>query len=196
MSSNPFLKKLAPQECLLLVIDLQEKFLPYLKHSPRVLQSARLLADVARELRLPVVVSEHNPKRIGPTVPELAGKLAEARVFAKDAFSCFDDAAIREAIQSHGGRKSLLIAGCETHICVLQTTIDALHLGYSVHVAADGVGSRRELDWRAGLQRIAGCGGVVSTSEMMAYELLGRSDTASFKALLPSFKEWVKRDDD
>ena len=180
----------------MLIIDLQEKFLPFLKHSGRVLQSTKLLIAVARELRIPIVVTEQNPKRIGPTVQELAVKLKDVPNLSKDIFSCFGDATIKKAIGAHKDLKNILIVGCETHICVLQTTIAALALGYNVQVAADGVGSRKEIDWQAGLDRIARCGAVVATSEMIAYELLGRSDTANFKALLPAFKDWVNRSED
>ncbi len=196
MGKNNNLKLISPADCLLLIIDLQDKFLPFLKHSGRVLQSTKLLIDVAGELHIPIVVSEHNPKRIGPTVQELAVKLKDIPNFPKDAFSCFRDPAIKKAIQAQKNLKHILIVGCETHICVMQTTIDALHLGYNVHVASDGVSSRKEIDWNAGLDRIARCGAVVATSEMIAYELLGRSDSASFKALLPSFKDWVNRTED
>lgn len=196
MENNNNLKLILPEESLLLIIDLQEKFLPFLKHSGRVLQSTKLLIAVAGELHVPIVVSEHNPKRIGPTVQELALKLKDVPIFPKDIFSCFGDPAIKQAIQAHKNLKNILIVGCETHICVMQTAIAALHLGYNVHVAANGVGSRKEVDWQAGLDRIARCGAVVATSEMIAYELLARSDTASFKALLPSFKDWVNRTED
>ncbi len=181
---------------MLLIIDLQDKFMPFLKHSARVLQSTKLLIDVARELHIPIVVTEQNPKRIGPTVEELAVKLKDVPIFPKDVFSCFGDPAIKKTIQDYQNPKNILMVGCETHICIMQTTIDALHLGYSVQVAADGVSSRKEIDWKAGLDRIARCGAVVATSEMIAYELLKRSDTANFKALLPSFKDWVNRNED
>jgi nicotinamidase-related amidase len=196
MEKNNNLKLIAPEDCLLLIIDLQDKFLPFLKHSGRVLQSTKLLIDVARELNIPMVVTEHNPKRIGPTVQELAVKLKDVPVFSKEIFSCFGDPEIKKSITAHKNLKNILLVGCETHICIMQTTIAALHLGYNVHVAANGVSSRKEVDWNAGLDRIARCGAVVATSEMIAYELLGRSDTAHFKALLPSFKDWVNRTED
>jgi nicotinamidase-related amidase len=193
---NNNLKLILPENSLLLIIDLQDKFLPFLKHPGRVLQSTKLLIAVARELRIPMVVSEHNPQRIGPTVGELAMKLKDVPVFSKDIFSCLGDPAIKKAIAAHKHLKNILMVGCETHICIMQTTIDALNLGYNVHVAANGVSSRKELDWHAGLDRMARCGAVVATSEMMAYELLGRSDSANFKALLPQFKDWINRTED
>ena len=190
-------RRLQPGECLLLVIDLQEKFVPFLQDPRRVLRGTRLLLRTAGVLQLPVVVTEHNPERIGPTVPELATelrRLPDHVNLRKDIFSCLGGAAVREAVVACR-RPTILVAGCETHICVLQTALDALAAGYVVHVAADAVSSRTRLDRERGLDRITRAGGVVSTAEMTAYELLGRSDTPAFKALLPTFKEWAAADD-
>jgi nicotinamidase-related amidase len=191
-------RRLQPEECLLLVIDLQEKFVPFLQDKRRVLRATRLLLRTAGVLKLPVVVTEHNPERIGPTVPEIAaelGRLPGHVNLRKDIFSCLGDEAVREAVVA-ARRPTVLVTGCETHICVLQTTLDALTAGYAVHVAADAVSSRTRLDWERGLNRMTRAGAVVSTAEMTAYELLGRSDTPAFKALLPTFKEWSAADDD
>jgi len=185
---------LNPAESLLLVVDLQEKFVPYLKHSKRVLQSTELLLQAAKVMNIPVVVSEHNPEGIGPTVPEIARHLDGAEVIRKDVFSCMRDQKIRAVVARRQEAKTLVIAGCETHVCIMQTSLDAMELGYNVHVAADGVSSRSELDWQMGLERIGKAGGVIATAEMVAYELLRRSDTPEFKKLLPVFKEWSKRE--
>jgi nicotinamidase-related amidase len=191
-------RRLRADDCQLLVIDLQEKFVPFLRRKARVLRSTRLLLRTAGVLGIPVVVTEHNPERIGPTVPETAAELAglpgHVRL-RKDIFSSLGDEAIR-AVVAENRRSTLLIAGCETHICVLQTTLDALAAGYAVHVAADAVSSRSVLDWERGLDRIDRAGAVVATAEMTAYELLGRSDTSAFRSLLPTFKEWAATDDD
>ncbi|MBI4917389.1 MAG: isochorismatase family protein [Acidobacteria bacterium] len=191
-------RRLDANDCQLLVIDLQEKFVPFLRHKGRVLRATRLLLRTAGVLGIPVVVTEHNPERIGATVPEIASELERLPGHArlrKDIFSCLGDEAVREAVVACR-RPTILVAGCETHICVLQTTLDALAAGYGVHVAADAVSSRAVLDWERGLGRITRAGAVVSTAEMTAYELLGRSDTAAFKALLPTFKEWAAADDE
>jgi nicotinamidase-related amidase len=191
---NPWRSRLRPEDCTLLLIDLQEKFVPYLRNRRRVLRSTAMLLRVARELGIPVVVTEHNPERIGPTVPEIAAELARLPRHVrlrKDIFSCLGDGRVRRALARHRSRRTLLVAGCETHICVLQTTVDALAAGWRVFVAADGVSSRTELDWLAGLGRIERAGAVAATAEMISYELLGRSDTPEFKALLPVFKGWV-----
>jgi nicotinamidase-related amidase len=196
-SQNRWAERLRADDCLLLVIDLQEKFVPFLKHKKRVVRRSALLLRVAEVLHLPVIVTEHNPPRIGPTVPEIAAELKRVphTVLPKDIFSCLGDAKIRTTLDALK-RRTLLVVGCETHICVMQTTLDALAAGYRVHVAADGVSSRAELDWKQGLCRIGRAGAVTATAEMMAYELLGRSDTPAFKALVPTFKGWTTADDD
>jgi nicotinamidase-related amidase len=195
---NPWVRKLRPEDCLLLVIDLQEKFVPYLRGKRRVLRSTTLLLRAAGVLRIPVVVTEHNPERIGPTVPEIDAELRRVPgrvLLRKDIFSCLGDAKVRAAV-ARCKRSTILITGCETHVCVMQTTLDALAAGYAVHVAADAVSSRKTLDWQRGLGRIERAGAVSATAEMIAYELLGRSDTPAFQLLLPTLKGWTSTDDD
>lgn len=184
-----------PAKSLLLVIDLQDKFVPFLHNRTSVLQATTLLIKVAKELQVPIVVTEHNPKRIGATLPELMSQLEGVKVFSKDIFSCLGDENIKREILSHNNLKNIIIVGCETHICVMQTTLDALNLKFEVHVVANGVGSRKEIDWKLGLERLATAGAVISSSEMVSYELLKRSDTPTFKNLLPAFKEWINRAD-
>ncbi len=182
-----------PAECLLLVIDLQEKFVPYLRRAARVLSGTGLLLDAAHALGAPVLVTEHNPRAIGPTVPEVARHLRGDPVMAKMIFSCCGDEGVLAAIRGHEAVRTLVLAGCEAHICVMQTALDALRLGYAVHVAADAVSSRMALDYRVGLERMRDAGAVVASAEMTAYELLRRADGPGFKALLPAFKGWVGR---
>ena len=195
---NPWARTLRPEDCLLLVIDLQEKFVPYLRAKKRVLRSTILLLRAAGVLRIPVVVTEQNPERIGPTVPDIDAELRRLPgrlLLRKDSFSCLGEPKVRAAI-AKAKRPTILIAGCETHVCVMQTTLDALAAGYAVHVAGDAVSSRKKLDWQRGLGRIERAGAVTATSEMIVYELLGRSDTPAFKALLPALKGWTASDDD
>jgi isochorismate hydrolase len=82
----------------------------------------------------------------------------------------------------------LLVCGIESHICVMQTALGALNQGMRVHVAADAVSSRTELNWKLGLERMRDAGAVISSTEMMLYELMGKSGTPVFKEML----KWVK----
>jgi nicotinamidase-related amidase len=76
----------------------------------------------------------------------------------------------------------------ETHICVMQTALGALNQGLNVHIAADAVGSRTELNWKLGLERMKEAGAVISSTEMMIYELMGGSGSSAFKEILPYLK--------
>lgn len=87
-----------------------------------------------------------------------------------------------------GNRNTLLLCGMESHICVMQTALAALHEGYIVHVASDAVGSRTEWNWKAGLERMRAAGAVMSSTEMMIYELMRSSCSAAFKEMLPHLK--------
>lgn len=192
--SEAYGKLSSPDECLLLVVDLQDKFVRHLRRADGVLRSADLLLHTAEVLHVPIVVTEHHPEAIGPTLEPVSNHLDGAGLFRKDVFGCFGDEEIRRAVTEKKGRRTLLLAGCETHICIMQTALQALELGFDVYVAADGVSSRTELDWKIGLERMGRAGAVTATSEMIAYELLRRSDIPEFKKLLPVFKEWVRRE--
>jgi nicotinamidase-related amidase len=87
-----------------------------------------------------------------------------------------------------GQRNTLLLCGMESHVCVTQTALGALREGYLVHVASDAVGSRTEWNWKIGLERMRAAGAVISSTEMMIYELMRSSSSAAFKELLPHLK--------
>jgi len=104
-------------------------------------------------------------------------------------FSCFGSEAFCGLLKRlPGQRTTVLLCGMETHICVMQTALGALREGYLVHVAADAVSSRTELNWRLGLNRIQAAGAILSSTEMMIYELLRQSGAPAFKELLPFLK--------
>ena len=106
----------------------------------------------------------------------------------KVSFGCFGSPEFLERLGTLAGRNQLLVAGIESHICVAQTVLGALGRGYQVHVAADAVGSRTEENRGVGLRRMERAGALVSSTEMAIYELLGRSDAAAFKKMLPLLK--------
>ncbi len=87
-----------------------------------------------------------------------------------------------------GKRNTLLLCGMESHICVTQTALGALREGYLVHVASDAVSSRTEWNWKIGLERMRAAGAVISSTEMMIYELMRSSAAAAFRELLPHLK--------
>jgi nicotinamidase-related amidase len=126
---------------------------------------------------------------LGHTVPEIASLLPGTQAVDKTLFSCFGSDVFCSALKRlPGQRNTLLLCGMESHICVAQTALGALRDGYLVHVASDAVSSRAEWNWKIGLDRMRGAGAVISSTEMMIYELLRASSTAAFKELLPYLK--------
>jgi nicotinamidase-related amidase len=173
----------------LVVVDIQEKLLPPIFNREELVRNSQLLIRLAGILEIPVLMTAQYPRGLGDTVPEIAGLLPGVEQINKVDFGCFACDGFRNALRElPGHRTTLLFCGMESHICVMQTALGALQNGYMVHVAADAVGSRLEANWRIGLQRMEAAGCVISSTEMMIYELLRRSGTAEFKQLLPFIK--------
>jgi nicotinamidase-related amidase len=159
----------------LVVVDVQEGFRPYATFAAVVGACAKLV-QAARILQLPTLVSEQYPKGLGPSAPEL-GLQDEPRI-EKTVFS-----AARADGFDLGGAEQALVCGIEAHVCVSQTVHDLLAEGIEVHVPADAVGSRHELDYERGLERMERAGAVVTSVEAALFELLERAGTPEFKAV-------------
>jgi nicotinamidase-related amidase len=183
-------RALEPELCTLLVIDIQQKLLPPIFQREQMVRNAQLLIRAAGLLKIPALVSTQYAKGLGSTVPEIASLLPQTEPIDKTLFSCFGSDAFC-ALLKHmpGQRNTLLLCGMESHICVAQTALAALREGYVVHVASDAVSSRTEWNWKIGLDRMRQAGAVISSTEMMIYELMRSSSSAPFRELLPYLKE-------
>lgn len=182
------LQPLQPDDCALIVIDIQERLLPPIFEKQRMLRNSQLLVRLANILCVPVVVTTQYAKGLGQTVPEILALLPDAKPVDKLEFGCFGNGEFCSAVSMLAGRNTLLICGMETHICVMQTALGALSQGLNVHVAADAVSSRTELNWKLGLERMRAAGAVLSSAEMMIYELMGKSGSDQFKQMLQYLK--------
>jgi nicotinamidase-related amidase len=182
-------RQLDPEQCVLVVIDIQEKLLPPIFQKEQLVRNAQLLILAAGILKIPALVSTQYTKGLGVTVPEIASLLSGTESIDKTLFSCFGSDAFCAALkQLPATRGTLLLCGMESHICVMQTALAALREGYLVHVASDAVSSRTEWNWKIGLDRMRAAGAVISSTEMMIYELMRSSSSAAFKELLPHLK--------
>jgi nicotinamidase-related amidase len=181
-------RMLRPEDCALAVIDIQEKLLPPIYEKERLVRNAQLLVRLAEILSLPVIVSTQYEKGLGKTVDEVASLLPETKAIDKLEFGCFGNGEYCSTVGNLARRNTLLLCGMESHICVTQTALGALNQGLNVHVAADAVSSRTELNWKLGLNRMQAAGAVLSSTEMMIYELLGKSGTPAFKEMLKHLK--------
>jgi nicotinamidase-related amidase len=177
---------LEPERCALLVVDIQERLLPPIFQKEQLIKNCQLLIRLAGILKLPALVTTQYAKGLGNTVPEIASLLPETQPIDKQMFSCFGSDVFCSLLKRlPGNRNTVLLCGMESHICVTQTALAALREGYIAHVASDAVSSRTEWNWKIGLERMRAAGAVISSTEMIIYELLRSSGAPAFKELLP-----------
>jgi nicotinamidase-related amidase len=182
-------RPLDSDQCALIVVDIQEKLLPPIFQKEPLVRNSQLLIRAAGVLKIPMIVSTQYAKGLGATVPEVASLLPETAAIDKDRFSCFGSDAFCTLLKRlPGNRNTLLLCGMESHICVAQTALAALREGYLVHVASDAVSSRTEWNWKIGLERMRAAGAVISSTEMMIYELMRSSASPAFKEMLPHLR--------
>jgi nicotinamidase-related amidase len=182
-------RPLQPEQCALVVIDIQERLLPPIFQKEDLLRNAQLLIRAAVILKIPVLVTTQYARGLGQPVPEILSLLPGIEAIDKTPFSCFGSDAFCSVLKRQPGpHNTLLLCGMESHICVMQTALGALREGYLVHVASDAVSSRTKANWKIGLERMRAAGAVISSTEMMIYELMRSSSSAAFKELLPHLK--------
>jgi nicotinamidase-related amidase len=182
-------RTLRPDDCVLVVVDIQEKLLPPIFHKDQLVRNTQLLIRLATILQLPIIATTQYARGLGGTVPEIDSLLNGAPVYDKLEFSCFGSDQFCGALKTlPGNRNTVLACGMEAHICVMQTVLGALDRGYLVHVASDAVGSRTEWNCQIGLRRMEAAGAVISSTEMMMYELMRASATPVFKEMLKHLK--------
>ncbi len=182
-------RSLDANHCALLVVDIQERLLPPIFQKEQLLKNSQLLIRAASVLKIPALVTTQYAKGLGSIVPEIASLLPEIEPIDKHMFSCFGSDTFCSMLKRvPGNRTTVLLCGMESHICVMQTALGALREGYMVHVASDAVSSRTEWNWKVGLDRMAGAGAIISSTETMIYELMKSSGSQAFKELLPYLK--------
>ena len=182
-------RPLEAEQCALIVVDMQEKLLPPIWEKERLVRNVQLLIRLAGILKIPALVSTQYAKGLGNTVPDIASMLPDSKAIDKLMFSCFGSDVFCSLLKRlPGQRTTVLLCGMEAHICVMQTALGALRDGYLVHVAADAVSSRTELNWRIGLDRMRAAGAILSSTEMIIYELLRSSGAPAFREMLPHLK--------
>jgi nicotinamidase-related amidase len=167
-------------ESTLLIIDPQERLMPAIQDGETVVRRCVQLATAARELGIHVIGTEENPAGLGPLVAEIA-TLCDTTL-AKFHFSAPAEEGFLQRLPA--GRDTLVVAGCEAHVCVIQTVAGLLEAGHAVKWVADAIGSRRPHDRLAATERARRLGADVVTTEMVIFEWLGTSQHPKFKRLL------------
>ena len=197
---------LSAEDTQLVLVDYQAKLMPVIHQADNVLANARRLAKIANLLKLPMIGTEQNPEKLGSNDQEI--KSLCQKTLSKMHFGACEDGLVellREPPKPMGNARSLpkhiqrkqnnqeerntvVIAGCEAHVCLLQTALGLLEEEFDVWVVTDACGSRTELNRDAAFDRLAGNGAELVTTEMVIFELLRSCEHPDFKAGLSLVK--------
>ena len=172
------------ENCALVIIDVQEKLVPIIAGGEDTIKNIIKLVKFAKILAIPIVVTEQ--QNLGRTVEQIRSETGQIEPISKITFSCFASEEFRNYLH-YVNRKTLILTGIESHICVAQTALDAPP-EYTVQVVSDGVASRDPRNRDIALDRMRTAGITITSTEMLIYELLKKAGTDEFRATLPLVK--------
>ena len=177
--------KLDAHRSVLLIIDLQERLLPAIDQGVSVIEHAAWLIGVARQLQVPVLLTEQYPQGLGTTAPAIAQLIQPEERIEKIHFSAVAEGNLLNHPSAQ--RKQWVVCGTESHVCVLQTVLDLLVAGRDVAVVEEAVGSRQARDKALALERMRQRGADIVSREMVAFEWLDQAGTPAFRSILKDF---------
>ncbi len=176
--------RLEKEEVVLVIIDLQEKLMKAMSDREKVYKNTRILLKTAQQLQIPVIVTEQYPKGLGATANEIKENLVEYEYLEKLSFSAGTD--LKKLLED--SRKTLIIVGSETHVCVFQTVRDMIAEGYNVHLVKDAVCSRFEVNHSNGLELMRDLGAVITNTETVVFDLFKAAGSPEFKEISAMIK--------
>ncbi|MBR5475149.1 MAG: hydrolase [Lachnospiraceae bacterium] len=174
--------KIKREEAVALFVDYQERLVPAMAHKEALMANSVKLAKGLTILEVPHLVSQQYTKGLGQTVAEIREALGDDAYLEKMSFSCLEEDYIREAVAATG-KNTVIVCGIESHVCVQQSVLDLLELGYGVVVVADCVDSRKDYDREIALERMRSAGAIITTCEALLYELTNRAGDDRFRAI-------------
>ena len=175
------------RECVLVVIDVQGRLAQLMHGKEALFKNIQILIKAAKILDIPILWCQQCPDALGPTLPEIAGLLADNEPINKAAFSCCGHEQFNAKLNQLN-RSQVVICGIETHVCIYQTTVDLLRKGFYVNVIADAVSSRTPENRHIALERITSEGAKVGSVEMTLFELIKTAEHSHFKQIAKLIK--------
>jgi nicotinamidase-related amidase len=175
------------KDTTLLIVDIQGKLANLMHEKALLFENVQKLVKGFQALGIPILWAEQNPQGLGPTVPVIAELLSNIQPINKMSFSCCENDRFIQALKSMN-RKQVVITGIETHICVYQTAVNLVNLGYTVEVAVDAVSSRTLVNKEIGLQKMKDSGVGLTSVETALFELLKVAEGETFKQILEIVK--------
>ena len=174
---------LTTDKAVLVVIDMQGKLAQSMHCRELLFENVQKIIKGAQVLGLRLLLTEQNPKGLGPTIPEIADLVPGVRRIPKLSFSCCGDELFSKELSAIQ-RCQVLLSGIEAHVCLYQTTVDLVATGYEVHVLADAVSSRTAEDKAIGLQKMKDAGASITSVETALFELLRVAEGPMFKQII------------
>lgn len=179
---------LEQRNTILVCIDIQGNLAQAMYEKEKLFQNLQKLITGIRVFDLPIVWTEQHPLKLGSTIQEIAGLMpAHSRPISKMSFSCCGNDAFVETLKE-SKRSDVLLSGMETHICVYQTAVDLVRMGYRVHVVTDCVASRTAQNNAIGIEKIRDAGAVMTGTETVLFELLKTADSPLMKDIVKIVK--------
>ena len=180
-------KTLLENETLLLIVDVQQKLINNIKGSQLLIFNIKKLIDTCNLLNINIAITEQNPLKLGKTLESITEN-KEYPIFEKMEFSCSKNKNFINYINEYNF-KNIIVCGIESHICILQTSIDLLQKGLNILIPRDAIGSRNEIDNDTAFLRLILSGAVASTTESLICELCKTSDRKEFRAISKILKD-------
>lgn len=178
--------RMQAERCQLVLVDYQGRLMPAIHGHEQVLAEAMLLADAARLMGVPVLGTEQNPAGLGPNADAVRARCDTTLV--KTHFDACEDGLLQALAPQHALRPEVVVAGCEAHVCLLQTALGLLRAGRRVWVVAPACGSRNPADHALAMQRLAAAGATLVSTEMVVFEWLHDCRSPAFKPVLARLK--------
>ncbi len=171
----------------LVLVDAQEKLMKVMRDPERVIDRMHKLLHLARVYDLPVILTEQYPKWLGPTLPNVQDLLPEYDPIEKLDFDCCRVDLFNTRLEA-AALKNIILMGVETHICIFQTCVSLLKMGYTVHIPHHAVDSRTEDNWQVGLSLMEAAGAVITSAETIIFQVMERAGSGEFKEMMKVVK--------
>jgi nicotinamidase-related amidase len=176
-----------PEDCMLLIIDIQQAMLKVIETWEDVARAVNQLTQAAEVLGIPILLTEHYSKGLGKTIPEVIDRISAPKVFHKEHFSACLEPDFLSLIGSYH-RNKIVLVGMETHVCVLQTGLDLIKQNYQVHLVADGIASRTTQNRDIAIDLFREAGAIITSPEIVIFQWARRANTEDFRKILPIVK--------
>ena len=174
--------RVSPENTIALIVDYQTRLVPAMSDIGTLIHNSAILLKGLGILGIPAIITQQYTRGLGETVPEILDAAGDCPIFDKITFSCYQDKEIRSAIRS-SGRKTVIVCGIESHVCVLQTVIDLLGDGYRVVLVEDCIDSRKPSDKATALIRARQEGALITSYEAILFELTHIAGNDRFKQI-------------